>query len=76
MKYALKNSLLNYNSFKNETIDNFKVDWAEYFENISKRNTDSKSDFGLFLDKYNWKNLDIKKQYKWKNFILERIKKY
>ena len=70
-----QNKLIDYDTFKNEIIENFKVDWAEYFEEISKRNSNLTSNFDLFLKKYNWENIDIKEQNKWKYFILKKLNK-
>ena len=70
-----QNKLIDYDTFKNEIIENFKVDWAEYFEEISKRNSNLTSNFDLFLKKYNWEDIDIKEQNKWKFFILKKLNK-
>ena len=66
---------MNYNSATKQIIENFKVDWAEYFDKISERNTNIKSSFDDFLEKYDWKNIDIKNDNEWKNLILNKINK-
>ena len=60
-----------YNKFSKKIIENFKADWAEYFNEISKRNyfNEIKS-FEIFLDKYGWKDIDNSD--KWPN-LLEHI---
>ena len=66
---------INYNTATKQIIENFKVDWAEYFDKISERNTNIKSSFDDFLEKYDWKNIDIKNNSKWKKLILNKINK-
>ena len=66
---------IDYNSSSQQIIENFKVDWAEYFDEISERNTNIKSSFDDFLEKYDWKNVDINNSNKWKDFILNKINK-
>ena len=67
---------INYNKFSQEIIENFKVDWAEFFDKISERNTIIKSDFNEFLEKYNWKYLnDLKNNDNLKEFILNKLNK-
>ncbi len=71
-----ENKNMSYDSFKKGIIEKFKVDWAEFFSRISKRNfglTDE-IDFFLFLSKYGWENLDINKPKLWKSFIKKEIK--
>ncbi len=66
---------LDYNTTTKQIIENFKVDWAEYFDKISERNTNIKSSFDDFLEKYDWKDIDSKNNNKWKNLILNKINK-
>ena len=67
---------LDYNTTTKQIIENFKVDWAEYFDKISERNTNIKSSFDDFLEKYDWKDIDSKNNNKWKNLILNKINKF
>ena len=66
------NQFIDYNLFTNQIIENFKVDWAEYFNDISKRNNSLKSNFDTFLERYNWQDIDINNKDKWKNLILKK----
>ena len=64
---------INYNVFSKQIIENFKIDWDEYFNEISKRNSVIKSSFDSFLKSYDWNNLNINEPNKWKDFILKEI---
>ena len=70
------NKHLSYDTFKKNVIEKFKVDWAEFFSRISKRNFVIKNEinFQKFLKIYGWENLDVYKSKSWKNFIMKEIK--
>ena len=68
----LKNNTIDYNIFCKKIIENFKVDWAEFFNEISKRDYFKEiTNFDSFLDKYGWKYINNKD--KWSNLILKQI---
>ena len=69
-----KNNSKNYDKFTKEIIEEFKVDWAEFFSKISKRRANLITiDFDIFLKEYQWEKLDIKKPNLWKIFIKNKI---
>ena len=64
----LEKNNFDYNIFCKKIIENFKADWAEYFNEISKRNFIIViPSFDLFLEKYGWKEID--NQNRWSEMI-------
>ena len=67
------NKNIDYNIFSKKIIENFKIDWAEYFNSISKRATSVNASFDEFLNLYAWENISINEPDKLKNFIKKQI---
>lgn len=68
-----QNQNINYNLFAAKIIEKLKEDWAEYFNKISERNTIIRSSFEEFLNRYEWKTIDINQSQNWKDLIISKI---
>lgn len=71
---CLKNDInYNYEEFSQKLIEDFRVDWAEYFDGICEKKKTKPNNFENFMEEYKWKSLNSKNFNEFSELIKNKI---